>query len=60
LGKLGIYCTPDGKGKQTCISWEDWLKYKYTKPELCWTENKEILIFPNCIRNKEEKDNGNE
>ena len=54
--KSGIYCTPDGKGKQTCAYWEDWLKYKYTKPELWWTEKHEILIFPDCMRKEEEEE----
>jgi len=49
MSESGIYRTPDGKGKQKCIKWDDWVKYKYTKPELCWEEDHEIKIFPDCM-----------
>ena len=47
--KSGIYRTPDGKGKQKCIEWDDWVKYKYTKPELYWEEEHVVKIFPDGV-----------
>ena len=37
--KNGTYRIPDGRSKQKCIYWDDWVKYKYSKPELFWEEN---------------------
>jgi len=46
----GKMCTPDGQGQQLCVAFDDYIKYKYTRTDLCWTENHKILIFPECIR----------
>jgi len=33
----GLYITPDGHGKALVTKFSDYRKYKYSKPELCWT-----------------------
>ena len=45
------YRVPDGKGKTHCIKWKDYIKYKYTKPELWWWEDTPLVIFPDCKLN---------
>ena len=45
------YRIPDGQGKTKCILWEDYLKHKFSKPELWWTEDTPLVIFPDCKLN---------
>jgi hypothetical protein len=44
----GKMCAPNGKGQQLCVAFSDYRIYKYTRPDLCWTEDHEVLIYPNC------------
>jgi|TARA_B110000438_G_scaffold303794_1_gene367471 hypothetical protein len=56
------YRIPDGHGKTNCILWTDWLKFKHSKPELWWTEDTPLVIFPDCKLNyklgEDDDDNG--
>jgi len=37
VNNSGLYITPDGKGKALVTEFSNFKKYKYSKPELCWT-----------------------
>jgi hypothetical protein len=45
------YRIPDGQGKTKVILWKDYLKYKFSKPELWWTEDTPLKIYPDCKLN---------
>jgi hypothetical protein len=45
------YRIPDGQGKTKCILWDDYLKHKFTRPDLWWTEDTPLAIFPDCKLN---------
>ena len=45
------YRIPLGNGKTKVTLWTNYMKYKFTKPDLWWLEDTPIKVFPDCKRN---------
>jgi len=44
------YRVPLGDGRVKVTLWTDYMKHKFTDPDLWWMENVPLLIFPDCCR----------
>jgi|TARA_Y100000780_G_C13574503_1_gene374268 hypothetical protein len=49
------YRIPLGNGKTKVTLWTNYMKYKFTKPDLWWLEDTPIKVFPDCKRTLGEK-----
>jgi len=49
---MSIVCDPakSGDGKKLCVKFDDYVKHKFSKKELCWEEDFEVKVWPDCKR----------